>query len=60
MLREGQSFATIQRTIWDITDEQIFVVNQRQLNNWVKIVDKLEGGVVARTAKHIKGGGRRV
>ena len=59
-LREGQTFATIQRAIWDVTNEQFFLVNQRQLNNWVKIVDKLEGCVIARTAKRIKRGGRRV
>ena len=60
LLREGQTFATIQRAIWDITNEQFFLVNQRQLNNWVKIVDKLEGCVIARTAKRIRGGGRSV
>ena len=60
LLRKGQNFVTIQRAVMDITDEQTFLVNQRQLNNWVKIVDKLEGCVVARTAKHIKGRGRRV
>ena len=60
LVREGQTFATIQRAIWDITNEQFFLVNQRQLNNWVKIVDKLEGCVIARTTQRIKGGGQRV
>ena len=60
LLRESQTFATIQRAICDITNEQFFLVNQRQLKDWVKIVDELEGCVIARTAKRIKGGGRRV
>ena len=41
-----------------VTNERILLVNQRQLHNWVAIVDRLEGCVVTRTARQFKGGGR--
>ena len=35
-------------------------MNKRQLNGWVKIVDKLGDCVVQRTPKRVAGGGRKV
>ena len=36
------------------------LASKRQFDNWVKLVDKLEGCTVVRTTKRVKGGGHRV
>ena len=43
-----------------MTNEKCMLASKRQLDNWVKRVDRLEGCVLVRTAKCVKGGGRRV
>ena len=53
-------FSTIQWKVWDLTNEQTLLVNKRQLDNWAKSIDKVEGMVLAHTSKRITGGGRRV
>ena len=43
-----------------MTNEKFMLGSKRQLEKWVKLVDRLEGCVLVRTARRVKGGGRRV
>ena len=60
LFRNGEDLEEIRKTIWNRTQEKFLLVNKRQLNGWVKIVDKLGDCVVQRTSKRVAGGGRKV
>ena len=60
LFRNGEDLKEIRKTIWNRTQEKFLLVNKRQLNGWVKIVDKLGDCVVQRTSKRVAGGGRKV
>ena len=59
LAEQGVGFEKIQRTIWDITAEKCFLTRQRQLDDWKKVVQRLEGQVLQKGRQRYNGAGRK-
>ena len=59
MIEAGHTLEDVRQHVWDVTGEKVYLQNQRQLNGWAKMVQKVEGLVLPRGTKRISGGGRK-